>query len=109
MPFRLLRGALGAAAALIVSAAAAHAAVPPAPPIVGIVRDEQGNPLPQARVTIAEISRSTTSAGDGTFGFRSLRPGTYHLDVTLLGYTPGHAVVSVPEAGADVRVEIVLR
>jgi iron complex outermembrane recepter protein len=110
-----VRRALGAAAALLVGAAAAHAETAPdttalaAPPIVGLVRGEGGQPLPQARVVITEINRATVTAGDGTFTFRNVRPGTYHLDVTLLGYAPGHAEVVVPEAGGDVRVEIVLR
>lgn len=80
-----------------------------APNIVGVVRGEGGAPLPNARVSIAEINRSITTGGDGTFVIRALRPGTYHLDVTLLGYAPGHAEVVLPGSGPDVRVEITLR
>ena len=113
----VLRTALGAAAALLAFSTAARADAGDttgvrtafAPPLVGVVRDESGAPLPQARVAISEINRSTTTAGDGTFAFRNLRPGTYHLDVTLLGYAPSHEVVTVPESGPDVRVEITLR
>ncbi|HEX2202155.1 MAG TPA: TonB-dependent receptor, partial [Longimicrobium sp.] len=80
-----------------------------APALTGVVRDEGGAPLPNARVVINEVNRSSTTGGDGTFVFRSLRPGTYHLDVTLLGYAPGHAEVVVPADGPDVRVEVTLR
>jgi iron complex outermembrane receptor protein len=102
------RGALMALAAILVAAGSVHAA-DAAPPIVGVVRDTAGIALPNARVVINELNRSTLSQRDGTFAFRALRPGTYHLDVTLLGYAPGHAVVTVPADGPDVRVEIELR
>ena len=117
-----LRRALGAAAVLLLSAPAAHAAAPAdtsalpvhpvgitAPALVGTVRDTAGAPLPNVRIVINEVGRSTTTGGDGTFVVRSLRPGTYHLDATLLGYAPTHTVVTIPESGADVRVEIVMR
>jgi iron complex outermembrane receptor protein len=113
--FRTLsRRALVALAAVVCGAGAAHAALAPssadaAPPIVGVVRDGAGNGLPNARIVINELNRSILSANDGSFVIRAIRPGTYHLDVTLLGYAPSHAVVTVPVEGSDVRVEIVLR
>jgi iron complex outermembrane receptor protein len=113
--FRTLsRRALVALAAVLAGAGAAHAAPAPdsvelAPPIVGTVRDAAGNGLPNARIVINELNRSILSANDGSFVIRAIRPGTYHLDVTLLGYAPSHAVVTVPVDGPDVRVEIVLR
>ncbi|HEX6042731.1 TonB-dependent receptor [Longimicrobium sp.] len=102
------RGAVLALAAILAAAGTARAA-DVAPPIVGVVRDTAGTPLPNARIVINELNRSTLSERDGAFTFRALRPGTYHLDVTLLGYAPGHAVVTVPADGPDVRVEVVLR
>jgi iron complex outermembrane receptor protein len=106
----LSRRVLLALAALVSTAGTAHA-VPsaPAPPIVGVVRDTSGVPLPNARIVINELNRSILSANDGTFAIRALRPGTYHLDVTLLGYAPSHAVVTVPVEGPEVRVTIVMR
>jgi iron complex outermembrane receptor protein len=105
---RRLAGAFAAVLAAAAPAAAAPHADPVAPPIAGVVRDAQGTPLPNVQVHIVEINRSTTTAADGSFGFRALRPGTYHLDATLLGYAPGHAVVTVPENGPEVRVAITL-
>jgi iron complex outermembrane receptor protein len=102
------RSALAALSAIFALAGAAHAA-DAAPPIVGVVRDTAGVPLANARVVIDELNRSTLTGRDGAFVFRALRPGTYHLDVTLLGYAPGHAVVTVPPEGPEVRVEVVMR
>ncbi len=103
----IVRSALVAAALAWLAPVAAHAE--PAGPITGVVRDTSGAPLPNARVTIAELSRSTTTGGDGSFSFRSVRPGTYHLDVTLLGYAPSHVTVVVPETGAPASVAIRMR
>lgn len=103
----LTRGALVALAAIFAAAGSARADV--APPIVGVVRDTAGVPLPNARIVINELNRSTLSGGDGSFAFRALRPGTYHLDATLLGYAPTHAVVVVPAEGPEVRVTMVMR
>lgn len=110
----LMRRALVALAAVLAGAGASHAAPAPdsaeaAPPIVGRVRDAAGNGLPNARIVINELNRSILSGNDGSFVIRAVRPGTYHLDVTLLGYAPSHAVVTVPVEGPDVRVDVVLR
>ncbi|HEU0299584.1 MAG TPA: TonB-dependent receptor [Longimicrobium sp.] len=112
--FRTLsRRVLLALAAVASVAGPAHAApadsVPAAPPIVGVVRDTSGAPLPNARIAIAELNRTILSSNDGTFTIRALRPGTYHLDVTLLGYAPSHAVVTLPVEGPEVRVTIIMR
>ena len=99
-------GAVPAAAAPGVEPAASAATA--APPVLGIVQDTAGTPLPNARVVITEIGRATTTAGDGSFSFRNLRAGTYHLDATLLGYAPAHAVVTVPDDGPPVQVRITM-
>ena len=88
--FRTLsRRALVALAAVLAGSGTAHAApapsAEPAPPIVGVGRDGAGNGLPNARIVINELNRSILSANDGSFVIRAIRPGTYHLDVTLLG------------------------
>ena len=109
------RAVLGMLALLVSSASAPRAEetisprLEPAPPVVGVVQDSAGNPLPNARVVVAELGRATTTGSDGTFFFRGLRPGTYHLDATLLGYAPGHVEVNVPEDGPEVRVVVALR
>jgi iron complex outermembrane receptor protein len=93
----------------------AHAATrraapdPATPPVVGVVSDTAGAPLPDAQVAIAALRRSTSTDGNGRFVFRALPAGTYHLDVSLLGYAPAHAEVTVPVSGDTVAIRIRLR
>lgn len=101
-----------AIAVLAANAASVHAAPRiashSAPPVTGVVRDASGSPLPNARVAVSEARRATTTAADGTFTLRGLRPGSYHLDVSLLGYAPAHVEVAVPVSGDPVEVDITL-
>jgi iron complex outermembrane receptor protein len=82
---------------------------PIAPAVLGTVRDSAGTPLPNARVIIATLKRSAMSDGEGHFVFRGLPPGHHHLDAVLIGFARSEADVDVPESGADVKVDIVLR
>jgi iron complex outermembrane receptor protein len=79
-----------------------------APPLLGVVQDASGRPLPNVRIVIPELGRTTTTAADGTFGFQNLRAGVYHVDASLLGYAPAHVLVTVPEDGAAPRLTITL-
>jgi len=71
----------------------------------GAVRDSQGNPVPNAQVTLTAPGklgdRPTASAGDGSFAFTDLPPGSYRLTVV----TPGFDVYTTDEfpvhAGED--------
>jgi len=116
-----LRRGVAVVALLACAAPAAHAAGRPraaltradtaaaAPPLLGVVQDAEGRPLPSVRVVIAQLGRATTTASDGTFAFRNLRAGVYHLDASLLGYAPEHVVVTLPEDGTPPRVTITLQ
>ena len=61
------------------------------------------------RHSITAINRSTTTDAEGTFAFRGLSAGRYHLDALLLGYARADAEVTVPPTGPDVQVTIVMR
>ncbi|MCC6772728.1 MAG: TonB-dependent receptor plug domain-containing protein, partial [Gemmatimonadaceae bacterium] len=79
------------------------------PAIVGTVRDSAGRPLANAHVVVSVVNRVLQTDATGSFVVRGLAAGTYHLDVSLIGFASQHAVVILPEAGADVTVDIVLR
>ena len=100
-----LRAAL-VAAALALAARAAHAVPPPA--LVGTVTDSLGTPLPNAIIVVGVANRVLQSDTDGRFAVRGLAAGSYHLDVSLLGYAPTHLIVTIPAEGPDVRVDVVL-
>jgi iron complex outermembrane recepter protein len=79
------------------------------PAVIGTVTDTAGVPLANAHVIVAEVARTTTTNAEGLFVLRGLPSGEYHLSVTLLGYAPGHAVVTVPAEGDDIHITIRLR
>lgn len=110
------RRAVGVLALLCSAAAAATAAVPHArsappetPPVIGVVQDSAGMPLPNVQVVIATLNRSTTTNHEGRFVLANLPGGTHHIDAHFIGYAPGHAVATVPATGDSVRVTIVMR
>ncbi len=80
-----------------------------APPIRGVVTDTAGVPLSNVRVVLAAANRGTTTAADGSYLLRSVPPGEYHLDISLIGYAPEHVEVTVPESGPDVIANVQLR
>ena len=77
--------------------------------IAGTVRDTAGAPLSNVQVVVAGANRVATTNDRGEFAFRDLPAGTYHLDLILIGYASAHQVITVPAAGGDVRVTIVMR
>ncbi|HET7321251.1 MAG TPA: TonB-dependent receptor, partial [Longimicrobiaceae bacterium] len=101
-----LVGTVGTARAAIRSPATDSIPAPQTPPVVGVVTDSSGTPLPNARVVITSLQRSTTTDAQGRFRFRALPAGTYHVDVSLLGYAPAHAEVAVPTSGGEVTLQI---
>ncbi|HEY0779183.1 MAG TPA: TonB-dependent receptor [Gemmatirosa sp.] len=107
-----------AAAASPLAARAAHAAPSDstfgrralaAPPVVGVVRDSAGQPLANVQVVIATLNRGTTTDDRGTFEFRGLAAGRYHIDALLIGYRRADVDVVVPTSGPDVQVAISMR
>jgi outer membrane receptor protein involved in Fe transport len=70
---------------------------PPAPPpgeVTGtIVADDNAAPVPRAAIAVRKKTDSTMVTGanggeDGTFKVQGLRPGTYYLRVSGIGFTP---------------------
>ena len=66
--------------------------------IRGVVVDTAIVPLAGATVTLAGLERSTTTNENGAFQFDDLEPGSYFLEVRLLGYETVQSGTSV-EAG----------
>ena len=109
------RAALGSACltTIVAAVATAHPAPPvfraPAVALIGTVQDTAGAPLPNVQVIIASLNRVATTDAAGSFTFRGLAAGHYHLDAILLGYARADAEVDLPATGADVRITIIMR
>lgn len=70
--------------------------------ITGTVLTDGGSPILGASVSLSGngITRSTTSAGDGTFSFMDLPPGQYTLTTTATGRTCGEQTATVASGQA---------
>ncbi len=115
----ILATAPGAAAARSTAPATASAAahvtavatapLAKAPAVLGTVSDTLGAPLANATILVAEVGRVTTTNAEGKFVLRGLPAGEYHINVTRIGFAPGHVVVRVPPTGDDVELKITLQ
>lgn len=79
------------------------------PSVVGIVRGDDGSALDRAQVVVGTGARAVVTDSDGRFVVRGLRPGPHRLDFSLIGYAPASRELTLPQAGDDVTVEVVLR
>ncbi|MEC4005483.1 outer membrane beta-barrel protein [Flavobacterium sp. SUN052] len=53
-----------------------------------VLDDSNASPLPGVNIIIRAIKFSTTSDSDGKFIFRNVKPGTYDVEFTFIGYKP---------------------
>ncbi|WP_190889515.1 TonB-dependent receptor [Spirosoma profusum] len=54
--------------------------------LTGTVKDSKGSSLPGATISLTEFKKYTTANGEGRFEFAAIPKGTYHIQVTHLGY-----------------------
>lgn len=75
--------------------------------IRGRVVDTEENTLPGASVYIENLKTGVISDVDGFYTLANLKPGTYTVRVTYVGYSPVEMTVTVPE-GRTLEKDIVL-
>jgi len=64
--------------------------------ISGLVIDDQtGDILPYASALVSEINLTNSADDDGTFSFKNLQPGKYHIVVSYVGYKRDTVVVTL--------------
>ncbi len=73
----------------------------------GRVVDEDKNILPGAAIYVENLKTGTTSDVDGFYTLSNLKPGTYTIRITYVGYDPLTMTLEVPE-GKTVEKDIVM-
>ncbi len=63
-------------------------AIPHYAKLISSVRDQNGNPIPQANIRLTTLENTIISSATGDYTFENLIPGTYILTVTVNGYPP---------------------
>jgi ligand-binding sensor domain-containing protein len=81
--------------------------------LMGIVQDEQGTPVPAAKVTVTRkdslSSWSTLTQTDGKFEFKNLYPGNYALTAEAAGFRREFAAVTISRPGEPVSAALRLK
>ena len=75
----------------------------------GTVRNMNGQPIPNARVTIWGSGLDATTNTSGQFSMQSLPSGTYTLESRAIGYAPSRSPVDVldgSEGSAEVAMDV---
>ncbi len=54
--------------------------------IRGIVIDDTNQPIPGANISLHELHRHTSTSLKGTFAIKNLKPSSYHLHVSAVGF-----------------------
>jgi outer membrane receptor protein involved in Fe transport len=76
--------------------------------IKGNIKDAAtGNDLPGVNVTLAGTNRGASTDGNGNFAIMRVRPGTYNLNASLMGYASGQTSVTV-EADREMTIDLQL-
>lgn len=74
----------------------------------GTVKDEDGEPLPDARVEIPALQMGALTNIDGIFSFSKLQPGTIELRISYLGKDTLRQSITVP-ANKTISMSFVLK
>jgi iron complex outermembrane receptor protein len=61
----------------------------------GTVKDKHQQPLPGVTVEVHELGRATQTNVNGSFSIGALKPGNYHIHVSLLGYAANEQAISI--------------
>lgn len=102
------------ALALLVAAGAAWAQGSITGALQGVVRDENGSPLPGVTVVVASDAlitreKGTTTDAHGIYRFPSLPPGSYTIEARVGGYDPVRREGVVIRIGQPLGVDLSIR
>jgi outer membrane cobalamin receptor len=75
--------------------------------VSGFVTDEKSEePMIGAAVQLIEAGAAVAAGLDGSFRFNGIKPGTYTLKVSFLGYEPHQQTVTVGNANVAVNIKL---
>lgn len=75
--------------------------------VTGRITDAQSNqPLGKVSVRISETKKTIVTNDEGLFEFKRLRPGTYNLAVSFVGYTSIELKVNVADSSTTVQIKM---
>ncbi len=95
------------AAALFVAASpSVRDTAPPARSLSGRVTNPAGAPLSQARVTVLETNRNTTTDLEGRYALAELPSGSYSVSFSAIGYAPQVRRITLGEENVTLDVEL---
>lgn len=83
------------------------AEIPRTEKITGTIKDENGQPMYGANVSIVSISRYTATDQKGDFVFKDIAAGKYLLEVSYVGYERKTATITVI-IGKETQVTLVM-
>ena len=63
--------------------------------IEGRVTDEAGEPLPGVNIAFPQLNRGTVSKADGSYRIENIRPGTYILTFSFIGYQTKNREITI--------------
>jgi hypothetical protein len=69
-----------------------------------VVSMADGVPLPGVRISVVNLRKTVATDSVGRFAFEALRPGSYRIEASVIGYLPLSAVVTL-NAGDSKDVE----
>jgi iron complex outermembrane receptor protein len=75
--------------------------------LTGQVTDTSGRPLPEVRVAVLEVNRSTLTDAEGRYVLQGLPTGTYAVSFALVGFAPQVHRVTLREG--EVTLDVRLR
>lgn len=81
------------------------AQTPTAYTVSGSVTGESGKPLP-AHVHVHELGKGTAANLEGEFSIPGLRPGTYHLHFTHIGYKAETKTIRITDEDQIVQIQM---
>ena len=75
-------------------------------PVYGKIYDEQGEALPGAIIELHELNKAAVSDSAGNYTIKNLKPGTYHLHVTFIGFEAVDRTVKLLHSGKKVDFQL---